>query len=71
MSNKRPKTHLKLSTSFVRTSFSLVYWDAHEYDQVSNLVQYRWGQQVIELLNWHGNETARDTGCGTGLLTRY
>lgn len=44
-------------------------WDAHAYDQVSYLVQYRWGQQVIELRRWHGNEIVMDAGCGTGLLT--
>jgi len=45
-------------------------WDAQTYDQISCLVQYRWGQQVIELRSWHGNEIVMDAGCGTGLLTR-
>lgn len=45
-------------------------WDAQAYDQISYLVQYRWGQQVIELRSWPGNEIVMDAGCGTGLLTR-
>jgi trans-aconitate 2-methyltransferase len=45
-------------------------WDAHAYDQISYSVQYRWGQQVIKLRSWHGNEIVMDAGCGTGLLTR-
>jgi trans-aconitate 2-methyltransferase len=45
-------------------------WDAHAYDQISYPVQYRWGQQVIELRSWYGNEIVMDAGCGTGLLTR-
>lgn len=44
--------------------------DAHAYDQISYSVQYRWGQQVIELRSWHGNEIVMDAGYGTGLLTR-
>jgi trans-aconitate 2-methyltransferase len=45
-------------------------WDAHAYDQVSCLVQYRWGQQVLEWRKWYGNEIVMDAGCGTGLLTK-
>jgi trans-aconitate 2-methyltransferase len=45
-------------------------WDAHTYDQVSYLVQYRWGQQVLEWRKWHGNEIVVDAGCGSGLLTK-
>ena len=45
-------------------------WDAPTYDQVSYLVQYRWGQQVIEWRKWHGNEIVMDAGCGSGLLTK-
>jgi trans-aconitate methyltransferase len=45
-------------------------WDARTYDQVSYLVQYRWGQQVLEWRKWHGNESVMDAGCGSGLLTK-
>lgn len=45
-------------------------WDAQTYDEVSRLVQYRWGQQVLEWRQWNGNETMMDVGCGSGLLTK-
>ena len=45
-------------------------WDARTYDQVSYLVQYKWGQQVLEWRKWHGDEIVMDAGCGSGLLTR-
>ena len=45
-------------------------WDARTYDQVSRLVQYRWGQQVLEWRKWRGDEIVMDAGCGSGLLTR-
>ncbi|MGN6632190.1 MAG: class I SAM-dependent methyltransferase [Nitrososphaeraceae archaeon] len=45
-------------------------WDACTYDQVSRLIQYRWGQQVIKRRQWRGNEIVMDAGCGTGLLTK-
>jgi len=46
------------------------YWDARTYDQVSRLVQYKWGQQVIKWREWAGNEIVMDAGCGSGLLTK-
>lgn len=45
-------------------------WDARTYDEVSRLVQYRWGQHVLEWRKWKGNETVMDAGCGSGLLTK-
>jgi ubiquinone/menaquinone biosynthesis C-methylase UbiE len=45
-------------------------WDARTYDQVSYLVQYKWGQQVLEWRKWHGNEIVMDAGCGSGLLAK-
>jgi trans-aconitate 2-methyltransferase len=45
-------------------------WDARTYDQVSRLVQYRWGQQVIKWRKWRGDEIVMDAGCGSGLLTK-
>jgi SAM-dependent methyltransferase len=45
-------------------------WDALTYDQVSRLVQYRWGQQVIKWRKWHGDEIVMDASCGSGLLTK-
>src|ERR671925_324472 len=45
-------------------------WDARTYDQVSYLVQYRWGQQTLEWRKWCGNEIVMDAGCGSGLLTK-
>jgi trans-aconitate methyltransferase len=45
-------------------------WDAGTYDQVSRLVQYRWGKQVLELRKWRGDEVVMDAGCGSGLLTK-
>ena len=45
-------------------------WDARIYDQVSRLVQYRWGQRVIKWRKWRGYEIVMDAGCGSGLLTK-
>jgi ubiquinone/menaquinone biosynthesis C-methylase UbiE len=45
-------------------------WDARTYDQISRLVQYKWGQQVIKWRKWCGNEIVMDAGCGSGLLTK-
>ena len=45
-------------------------WDAQTYDEVSRLVQYRWGQQVLEWRKWGGDEIVMDAGCGSGLLTK-
>src|SRR5919106_3426217 len=45
-------------------------WDARTYDQVSYLVQYKWGQHVLEWRKWHGDEIVMDVGCGSGLLTK-
>jgi len=45
-------------------------WDADTYDEVSRLVQYRWGLQVLKWRKWRGDELAMDVGCGSGLLTR-
>jgi trans-aconitate 2-methyltransferase len=45
-------------------------WDALTYDQVSRLVQYKWGQQVIKSRKWRGSEIVMDAGCGSGLLTK-
>ncbi|HJT46580.1 MAG TPA: methyltransferase domain-containing protein [Nitrososphaeraceae archaeon] len=45
-------------------------WDARTYDQVSRLVQYKWGQHVIKWRKWLGNEVVMDAGCGSGLLTK-
>ena len=45
-------------------------WDAQTYDEVSRLVQYRWGQQILQWRKWSGNEIVMDAGCGTGLLTK-
>ena len=45
-------------------------WDARTYDQVSRLVQYRWGIQVLKWRKWRGDEIVMDAGCGSGLLTK-
>jgi trans-aconitate 2-methyltransferase len=45
-------------------------WDAQTYDDISRLVQYRWGQQIVEWRKWSGDETVMDAGCGSGLLTK-
>jgi ubiquinone/menaquinone biosynthesis C-methylase UbiE len=45
-------------------------WDARTYDQVSYLVQFKWGQQALEWRKWHGDEIVMDAGCGSGLLTK-
>jgi trans-aconitate 2-methyltransferase len=45
-------------------------WDAQTSDEVSRLVQYRLGQQILEWLKWSGNETVMDAGFGSGLLTK-
>src|SRR5438445_3362559 len=45
-------------------------WDARTYDEVSRVVQYRWGQQILEWRKWSGNEIVMDAGCGSGLLSK-
>ena len=45
-------------------------WGACTYDQVSRLVQYKWGKQVLGLRKWRGDEIVMDAGCGSGLLTK-
>ena len=45
-------------------------WDVHTYNQVSRLVEYRWGIQVLKWRKWRGNEIVMDAGCGSGLLTK-
>ena len=45
-------------------------WDALTYDQVSRLVQYRWGKQVLKWRKWRGDEIVMDAGCGSGLFTK-
>jgi trans-aconitate 2-methyltransferase len=45
-------------------------WDACTYDQVSRLVQYKWGKQVLGLRKWRGDEIVMDAGCASGLLTK-
>jgi trans-aconitate methyltransferase len=42
----------------------------HTYDKVSRLVQYRWGQRILECRKWNGNETVMDAGCGSGLPSK-
>jgi hypothetical protein len=44
--------------------------DARTYNQVSYIVQYEWGQQVLDWRKWHGDEIVIDAGCGSGLLTK-
>jgi trans-aconitate 2-methyltransferase len=45
-------------------------WDARTYDQISRLVQYRWGIQVLKWRKWRGDEIVMEAGCGSGLLTK-
>lgn len=45
-------------------------WDAQTYDEVSRVIQYQWGQQVLKWRKWNGNEIIMDAGCGSGLLTK-
>ena len=40
-------------------------WDARTYDQVSRLVQYRWGIQVLKWRKWRGDEIVMDAGRGS------
>ena len=42
----------------------------HVHMIVSRLVQYRWGQGILEWRKWHGNEIVMDAGCGSELLTK-
>ena len=37
-------------------------WDAQTYDEVSRLVRYRSGQQILEWRKWNGDETVMDAG---------
>lgn len=45
-------------------------WDARTYDEISRIVQYQWGLQVLKWREWNGKEIVMDAGCGSGLLTK-
>lgn len=42
-------------------------WDAASYDQVAT-VQQAWGRALLERIDFQGDETVMDAGCGTGRL---
>jgi len=44
-------------------------WDALTYDNISDVIE-SWGLDLIERLNWKGNEIVLDAGCGSGRLTK-
>ena len=44
-------------------------WDASTYDRISDVIE-SWGLEVIERINWKGNEIVLDAGCGSGRLTK-
>ena len=44
-------------------------WDASTYDHISDVI-VSWGLDLIERLNWKGNEIVLDAGCGSGRLTK-
>jgi trans-aconitate 2-methyltransferase len=43
-------------------------WNAAVYQRVSD-PQYRWGMRILDAMQFRGDETALDVGCGTGRLT--
>ncbi len=43
-------------------------WNADAYHRIS-VPQQAWGRRVLERLQWRGDETVLDAGCGTGHLT--
>lgn len=45
-------------------------WDAGEYDAVAR-VQERWGRELIARIEWSGEESVLDAGCGSGQLLPY
>ena len=44
-------------------------WDASTYDRISDIIE-SWGLEVIERINWKGNEIVLDAGCGSGRLIK-
>ena len=44
-------------------------WDASTYDSISDVIE-SWGLDLIEHINWKGNEIVLDAGCASGRLTK-
>ncbi|MGZ5509625.1 MAG: class I SAM-dependent methyltransferase [Nitrososphaeraceae archaeon] len=44
-------------------------WDASTYDKISDVIE-SWGLEVIQRINWKGNEIVLNAGCGSGRLTK-
>ena len=44
-------------------------WDASTYDRISDVIE-SWGLEVIQRINWKGNEIVLNAGCGSGRLTK-
>jgi trans-aconitate methyltransferase len=45
-----------------------VRWDPRDY-AASSSSQAHWGQDLLNTIQWHGNEHVLDVGCGDGRLT--
>ena len=54
---------------YINTSVLKYDWDASTYDSISDVIQ-SWGLDLIERINWKGNEIVLDGGCGSGRLTK-
>lgn len=65
-SNARARTLLVSSTGSPLVA-EPVQWDAHAYDDVSQ-IQLEWGRRVLARRAWRGDEVVLDAGCGTGQL---
>ena len=61
--------YVSLYKYYPNTSVLKYDWDASTYDSISDVIE-SWGLDLIERINWKGNEIVLDAGCASGRLTK-